>query len=144
MSPLMSRFGEVYERVRPLIIWLGLGELAWIGYWLLNFGDTTPGYMATAVVWLAVMLAWMALVVYLGNRGFFLKHTRWLSNLVGFLSVLWHSPQYCLVSRVLHGKAFCLRHLARLPCNWSHSMCFACSPSGQSSSTFKVNYPSIS
>jgi len=84
----MSRFGEIYERVRPLIIWLGLGELAWIGYWLLNFGDTTPGYMATAVVWLAVMLAWMALVIYLGNRGFFLKHTRWLSNLVGFLSVL--------------------------------------------------------
>ncbi len=48
----MSRFGEIYERVRPLIIWLGLGELAWIGFWLLNFGDTTPGYMATAVGWL--------------------------------------------------------------------------------------------
>ena len=28
--------GEVYERVRILIIWLGLSELAWIGYWLLN------------------------------------------------------------------------------------------------------------
>jgi len=84
----MSRFGEIYERVRPLIIWLGLGELAWIGYWLLNFGDTTPGYIATAVGWLVVMLAWMALVIYLGNRGVFLKHTRWLSNYVGFLSVL--------------------------------------------------------
>jgi len=84
----MSRFGEVYERVRPLIIWLGLGELAWIGYWLLNFGDTTPGYRATAVVWLVVMLAWMALVIYLGNRGVFLKYTRWLSNLAGFFLVL--------------------------------------------------------
>ncbi len=35
--------GEVYERVRPLIIWLGLSELAWIGYRLLNPDDTTPG-----------------------------------------------------------------------------------------------------
>ncbi len=84
----MSRFGEIYERIRPLIIWLGLGELAWIGYWLLNFGDTTPGYLATAVGWLVGMLAWMALVIYLGNRGVFLKHTRWLSNLAGFVLVV--------------------------------------------------------
>ena len=84
----MSRFGEIYERVRPLIIWLGLGQLAWIGFWLLNFGDTTPGYMVTVVVWLVVMLAWMALVIYLGNRGVFLRHTRWLSNLAGFVLVL--------------------------------------------------------
>ncbi len=84
----MSRFREIYEKVRTLIIWLGLGELAWIGYWLLIFGDTTPGYMATVVGWLAVMLAWMPLVIYLGNRGVFLKHTRWLSNLAGFVLVL--------------------------------------------------------
>ncbi len=84
----MSRFGEIYERVRPLIIWLGLGELAWIGFWLLNFGDTTPGYKATVVAWLVLMLAWMALVIYLGNRGVFLRNTRWLSNLVGFAVVL--------------------------------------------------------
>ncbi len=84
----MSRFGEIYERARPLIIWLGLGELAWIGYWLLNFGDTTPGYMATAVGWLVGMVAWMALVIYLGNRGVFLKHARWLSNLAGFVLVV--------------------------------------------------------
>ncbi len=80
--------GKVYERVRILIIWLGLGELAWIGYWLLNPDDTTQGYMATAVGWLVGMLAWMALVIYLGNRGVFLKHTRWLSNPAGFLLVL--------------------------------------------------------
>ena len=76
----MSRFGTVYERIRPLIVWLGLGELAWIGSWVLNSGDTTRGYVATAVVWLVLMLAWMALVIYLGNLGVFLKHTRWLSN----------------------------------------------------------------
>ena len=84
----MSRFGEIYERVRPLIIWLGLGELAWIGFWLLAFGDTTPAYMVTAVVWLVVMLAWMALVIYLGNQGVFLKQTRWLSNLAGFVLIV--------------------------------------------------------
>ncbi len=84
----MSRFGEIYERVRPLIIWLGLGQLAWLGFWLLSVGDTTPGYTVTVVVWLVLMLAWMALVIYLGNRGVFLKHTRWLSNLAGFLLVL--------------------------------------------------------
>ena len=84
----MSRFEEIYEWVRPLIVWLGLGELSWIGFWLFNFGDTTPGYMVTAVVWLVLMLVWMALVIYLGNRGVFLRHTRWLSNLVGFAVVL--------------------------------------------------------
>ena len=84
----MPRFGEIYERVRPLIIWLGLGELAWIGSWLLSSDDTAPGYMVAAVVWLVGMLGWMALVIYLGNRGVFLKHTRWLSNLVGFFLVL--------------------------------------------------------
>ncbi|MEE8240674.1 MAG: hypothetical protein V3R16_05360 [Nitrospirales bacterium] len=44
--------------------------------------------MATAVVWLVLMLAWMALVIYLGNLGVFLKHTRWFSNLIGFGLVL--------------------------------------------------------
>ncbi len=84
----MSRFGTTYEKLRPLIVWLGLGELAWIGSWLLNSGDTTPGYTATAVVWLVLMLAWMALVIYLANLGVFLRHTRWLSNLIGFVFVL--------------------------------------------------------
>ena len=50
---------ELYERVRALIIWLGLGELAWIGYWLLNPDDTTPGYMATAVGWLGCWPGWL-------------------------------------------------------------------------------------
>ncbi len=84
----MSRFSEIYERTRPLIIWLGLGQLTWIGYWLFNYGDRIPGYVAAAAVWIVGMLAWMALVIYFGSRGVFLKHTRRLSNLVGFLLVL--------------------------------------------------------
>ncbi len=84
----MSRFAEVYERLRPLIIWLGLGELAWLGYWLLSIGDSAPGHVTTAVVWVAAMLAWMALVINLANRGVYLKHTRWFANLVG-LPVVW-------------------------------------------------------
>ncbi len=84
----MSRFAEVYERLRPLIIWLGLGELAWLGYWLLSIGDSAPGHVTTAVVWVAAMLAWMALVINLANRGVYLKHTRWFSNLIGFVLVL--------------------------------------------------------
>jgi hypothetical protein len=84
----MPRFTEIYEMGRPLIVWLALGELAWIGFWLFDSGDTTPGYRATAGVWLALMLAWMPLVIYLGNRGVFLKQTRWLSNLAGFALVL--------------------------------------------------------
>ena len=84
----MSRLGTTYERLRPLIIWLGLGELAWIGSWLLNVDDSPPAYVATAAAWIVAMLAWMALVSYFGTRGVFLKHTRWLSNLVGFFLVL--------------------------------------------------------
>ena len=84
----MTRFKEIYEWLRPLIVWLGLTELAWIGFWLLSSGNATSGYVATVVVWITVMLAWMVLVIYLGNRGVFLRHTRWLSNLVGFAVVL--------------------------------------------------------
>ena len=87
----MSRFGEIYERARPLIIWLVLGELAWTGFWLLDFADTTPGYLVTAVAWLVLMLAWMTLVTYLGNRGVFLRHTRWLSNLAGFAHIRYYA-----------------------------------------------------
>ena len=84
----MSRFAEVYERLRPLIIWLGLGELVWLGYWLLSVGDSAPGFVTTAVVWIAAMLAWMTLVMNLTKRGIYLKYTRWFSNLVGFVLVL--------------------------------------------------------
>lgn len=84
----MSRVKEVYEWLRSLIVWLGLTELAWIAYWLLRSGDAVPGYLTTVVVWIVVMLAWMVLVIFTGSRGFFLKHTRRLSNLVGVVLVV--------------------------------------------------------
>lgn len=77
-----------YERLRPLIVWLGLTELAWIAFWLLRFGDVAPGYLATVVVWIATMLGWLVFVIVAGTRGFFLKHTRWLSNLIGVALVI--------------------------------------------------------
>jgi len=86
----------IYEKLRPLIVWLGLTELAWITYWLLRPGDTTPGYMTTVGIWIAAMLIWMVLVIYFGARGFFLNHTRWLSNLVGvILVVLFAASRRC-------------------------------------------------
>ncbi len=84
----MSRLENMYESLRPLIIWLGLAELVWIAYWLLRAGATNPGFTTTVVVWVAVMLGWMGLVIYAGRRGFFLRHTRWLSNLVGVVIVV--------------------------------------------------------
>ena len=46
-SATVLKFLEmVYEQLRPLIIWLGLTELAWISYWLLESGDATPGFTA--------------------------------------------------------------------------------------------------
>ncbi len=84
----MSPSGELYERLRQLIVWLGLVELTWIGYWLLRPAGLSPGYVATAAAWIVAMLAWMALVISLARRGVFLTHTRRLSNLVGFFLVL--------------------------------------------------------
>jgi hypothetical protein len=84
----MRRFKEIYERLRPLIVWLGLTELAWIGYWLLSSGDATSGYLTIVVVWVVTMLAWLGMTIYLGTQGFFLKHSPQLSNLVGSMLVV--------------------------------------------------------
>ena len=78
----------VYERLRPLIIWLGLTELAWIGYWLLSGGNNTATFVGIVVTWIVVMLAWLAFASYAGTRGFFLKHSHRLSNLVGVAAVV--------------------------------------------------------
>lgn len=91
MVTTMTRFNEIYERYRSLIIWLGLGELTWIGYWLLGSGNTSPGYAATTVVWIALMLAWMMTAISLANKGVYLKYTYRFSNLLGFLFVLFFS-----------------------------------------------------
>lgn len=79
---------NTYEFLRPLIIWLGLTELVWIAYWLLRNDSAGFGYTATVVGWFVALLAWMAWVIHGGRRGLFLKHTRWLSNLVGAVTVV--------------------------------------------------------
>ena len=43
----------IYERLRPLILWLGLTELAWISYWLLPAENTSGTFVGTIVAWLA-------------------------------------------------------------------------------------------
>ena len=77
-----------YEDLRPLIVWLGLTELAWIAFWLLRSGDAASGYLATVVVWIVAMLGWMVVVIVGGTRGVFLKRTHWLSNMVGVVLVV--------------------------------------------------------
>lgn len=84
----MSPSGGLYEQLRALIIWLGLVELGWTGYWLLGPPSPPPGFVGTVVVWIVAMLAWMVLVIYLGRHGAFLRHTQRLSNLLGFFLVL--------------------------------------------------------
>lgn len=53
----------IYERLRPLIVWLGLTELAWIGYWLLSGVNHSAAFVGIVVVWIVAMLAWLALVI---------------------------------------------------------------------------------
>jgi hypothetical protein len=73
---------NIYEQLRPMIVWLGLTELGWIGYWLLSGDGNTPTFMVIAVAWMVSMLIWLALAIYAGRSGFFLKHSERLSNLV--------------------------------------------------------------
>ena len=84
----MSRLKDKYESLRPLIVWLGLTELVWIAYWFLRTGDTAPGYTTTVVAWIVAMLGWLVFAIYFGRRGFFLEHSRWLSNFVGGVMVV--------------------------------------------------------
>ena len=84
----LDTFEDTYEWLRSLIVWLGMTELVWISYWLLRTVAATPGYTTTVVAWIVVMLGWLGFVIYSGRRDFFLKHTRWLSNLVGVFVVV--------------------------------------------------------
>lgn len=84
----MTNAKDTYERVRPLIVWLGLTELAWISYWLLTGGDNTATFVGVVVGWIVSMLVWLALVIYVSLRDFFLKQSERLSNLVGVVLVL--------------------------------------------------------
>jgi len=84
----MTNAKDIYERLRPLIIWLGLTVLVWIGYWLLSGGNKSAAFVAIVVGWIVAMLVWMVWVIYAGRRGFFRRHTKNLSNLVGVAIVL--------------------------------------------------------
>jgi hypothetical protein len=88
MSQVMATARTTYEQLRQLIIWLGLTELAWIAYWLISIDPAAPQYIGVILFWVVSMLVWMGAVIRLGKRGFFLQRTRYLSNLVGFASVL--------------------------------------------------------
>lgn len=84
----LNALRDAYESLRPLIVWLGLTELVWVSYWLLRAGGPTPGYTTTVIAWIAAMLVWLGFVVSVGRRGFFLKHSRRLSNLAGVALVV--------------------------------------------------------
>ena len=77
-----------YEQLRPLIIWLGLAELAWIAHWLLASDGNTPAFIGIVVAWMVAMLAWMAFVILAGRRGLFLKYSGVFSNLNGVAAVV--------------------------------------------------------
>ena len=84
----MSNAKKRYDKLRPLIVWLGLTELGWIACWLLSGGNDSASFVGIVVAWIVVawivvMLAWLAIVIYAGLDGFFLKHTNKLSNLIG-------------------------------------------------------------
>ena len=71
-----------------LIVWLGLAELAWISYWLVRRPEEALAFRAIVALWIVAMLVWTGLVIKLGTAGFFLRHTRRLSNLVGLALVM--------------------------------------------------------
>ncbi len=84
----MTGAKRIYEQLRPLIVWLGLTELGWLGYWLLSGGNNSPTFVGIAVAWIVTMLAWLALVIYAALRGYFLRHSERLSNLIGVAIVV--------------------------------------------------------
>lgn len=84
----MTGARTIYERLRPLIIWLGITELAWITFWFLQADKLPPHYIRTVMFWTVSLMAWLGAAAFLGKRGLFLRHTFYFSNLAGFLSVL--------------------------------------------------------
>ena len=88
VTAMRDRITARYESLRELIVWMALAELSWLAAWLLRPRGADAGYTATVVVWIAAMLVWIAFVIILGKRGFFLKHTRHFSNLIGLALVV--------------------------------------------------------
>ena len=79
---------SIYERLRPMIIWLGIVELAWISYWLLSGSQSSALYIGIVIFWIISMLAWLGSASFMGMRGAYLRHTAYFSNLIGFASVI--------------------------------------------------------
>lgn len=86
LSP--SSAAQTYERLRPLIVWLGIGEVTWISSWIFSNDSGSFGLHATVIGWMLLMLGWLVLVTGLAGRDFFLNGSRWFSNLVGFTVVV--------------------------------------------------------
>ena len=103
---------NTYERFRPLIIWLGLIELAWIAYWLLSAGQFSTLYFKVIIFWVVMLLVWAVLVANLGLRGVYLKHTKYFSNLIGFIFVLlFTAALFVFVPAVREGVAFAVKYI---------------------------------
>lgn len=103
----LARKKDIHESLRSPIVWLGLTELAWISYWLLRTEGTPSGYVITVAAWIAAVVGWLGLVIFLGRRGEFLKHTRSLSNLVGvFMVVALSVLPFALIPAARDGLAF--------------------------------------
>ncbi|MDC0935926.1 hypothetical protein OAS39_06545 [Pirellulales bacterium] len=106
---------NIYERLTPLIVWLGLTELAWLGYWLLSAGDNSQAFVGTVFAWIVTMIAWLALVIFGGLQGFFLKHSDKLSNLVGVTIVVTFAVAiFSIVPAGWHGLVSAARNTSDL------------------------------
>lgn len=86
----MKKIAKIYEKNRPLIIWLGLIELAWIGYWLHADPDKGVVYTGFTIFWILSMLVWMYAVVAVAKKGIYWKYSFLFSNLLGFAFVIFY------------------------------------------------------
>jgi hypothetical protein len=84
----MKKIEKLYEKNRPLIIWLGIVELVWIGSWLFSASDRGIIYTAITVFWMISMLVWMSAVIVAAKKGVYLKYSFLFSNLIGFVFVI--------------------------------------------------------
>jgi hypothetical protein len=85
---MMNNFNNVYEKIRPMIIWLGLFELSWIAYWLLPDLGGSDIQTNNTIVWTIMMLFWLYTVIKLVRKGVYLKYSYLFSNLIGFFAVI--------------------------------------------------------
>jgi len=84
----MSTIKNVYEYIRPLIIWLGLLELTCLGYWLLGGQEVSTGFKVIAGGWIAAMLVVLVVIIRLAKAGVYWKYTHKRSNLLGLATVV--------------------------------------------------------